>query len=272
MVNEVEVIVLRCPNCGALIKREKNKCEYCGAELILTSGGSFSFRFQSVCPSCGNINEKSSWFCVNCKKILTTDIDMLKELQKKEFLMRLKIKYSIPFWMMEKLEDDEFVYHVFSSRIKGEDEFYVVTDKRIMKRYEEVPLGEALSVSKPKFGSSFEVSTLDKDIVFEFDNALDCELFRANVKAAIENHDLKKKDIRVLLSQLQLGQEEKFKKIAMEKEMRFIDDLLKKLLDRYMSIYGNHRLAERKIKSLMKEGLSREKAIRKLAIKEDLIE
>lgn len=210
-----KVTALRCPNCSALISRDQNKCEYCGAGLIISPDGSFfSFRSQSKCPKCGAINEASSWFCVNCRTILTKDTDMLKELQKKLKFEQERAKGFMPLWMREKLEPDEFIYFVF--KLRGKDNFYAVTDKRIIKnksgKYEESPLSEVVSMSNPQVktgffsvSSFFRVNTFHGTIVFDgfsVEDAQYCGILNAWMKAALENYNLRKKDVRALVISL----------------------------------------------------------------------
>jgi len=211
-----KVTALKCPNCGSLISVGQNKCEYCGAGLIISPDSSFySFRSQSQCPNCGTTNEASSWFCINCRTILTKNTDMLKRLQKKiKFeLERAKTKF-MPLWMQEKLEPDEFIYFVF--KLSGND-FYAVTDKRIIRNvggYIESPLSEAVSLGPPTpkigvFSSSvfFEVHTFHGTLVFEFSSldAQNCGTLYAWINTAIENYNLGKKDVRVVILSLDLG-------------------------------------------------------------------
>ena len=74
-----KIPALRCPNCNALVSRKKHRCEYCGAELVISPEGSFfSLRSLNQCPKCEAINEDSSWLCVNCRTIFTKDVEMLK--------------------------------------------------------------------------------------------------------------------------------------------------------------------------------------------------
>jgi hypothetical protein len=217
------MVVLRCPNCGALLDRGQMKCQYCGAELILLpDGSSFRFRSETVCPKCGTINEKSSWFCVGCNTILTKDVEMLKELQRKIRFERERAVSYMPSWMREKIEPDEYVYFVFKMR---DNDFYAVTDKRIIKskhgKYEEAPLSEVVSIGPPQvktgFGfftpsvtSFFEVNTFHGTVVFDgfgVQDAQFCGTLNAWVKIALENHNTRKKDARALILKLPLSQE-----------------------------------------------------------------
>lgn len=214
------VAVLRCPNCRTLLKREQTKCEYCGAELILLPDGSaFRFRSEMTCPKCGAIIEKSSWFCMNCNTILTKDVEMLKELQRKiKFKQERVISSYMPPWMREKIESDEFIYFV----LKGEgEEFYAITDKRIIKNrsgeYEEAPLSEVVSVSpiqvKTGFFISkyfFEVNTFHRTIIFDLpaieNNAQWSTTLHNWILTAIDNYNSRKKDVRASILRLPLSQ------------------------------------------------------------------
>lgn len=139
------ITALRCPNCGAEL-------------VLLPDGSSFRFRAETVCSKCGAINEKSSWFCVNCNTILTKDIDMLKELQKKIRFERERAISYMPSWMREKIEPDEFIYFVFKM---GGNDFHAVTDKRIIKsrhgKHEESSLKEVVSIGPPQVKTGFGI-------------------------------------------------------------------------------------------------------------------
>lgn len=213
-----KVIALRCPNCGGYISREQNKCNYCGADVIISTDGScFSLRSQSKCPKCGAVNEASSWFCANCGTILTRDVDMLKELQKKIRFEQKRTESCMAPSMKEKLEPDEFIYYVFYWT-KGGDRFYAITDKRIIKsragKYEEAPLSEVVSIGDPQVktgffsvSSFFEVNTFNKTMVFDgfgVGDAAHCGKLCGTMRIALENHNLRKKDIRAVILSLNL--------------------------------------------------------------------
>lgn len=211
------IIVLRCPNCGASIEKGQMKCQYCGAELVLLQdGSSFKFRSETTCPKCGAINEKSSWFCLSCNEILTKDVDMLRELQKKIKFEQERIKSGyMSSQMREKLEPDEFIYSLVN--FKNSDNIYIITDKRIIKnkngKYEEALLSEVVSFgplqTKGLFNSTmfFDVNTFHGTMIFNgFDifNATNCGTFYGWVKRAINNHNARKKDTGALILKLTL--------------------------------------------------------------------
>jgi predicted RNA-binding Zn-ribbon protein involved in translation (DUF1610 family) len=218
------VVALRCPNCGAFLERGQMKCQYCGAELILLpDGSSFRFRSEMVCPNCGAINERSSWFCVSCNTILTKDVEMLKELQRKIRFEQERAKTFMPLWMREKIGPDEYIYFVF--KIK-EDDFYAVTDKRLIKnkhgRYEEASLSEVVGISPiqtraepgvfaPKVTGFFEVNTFHGTIIFDGFSVQDaqyCGIFHSWVNIALNNHNTRKKDVRALILKLPLDRKQ----------------------------------------------------------------
>ncbi|MEM3673295.1 MAG: zinc ribbon domain-containing protein [Candidatus Bathyarchaeia archaeon] len=227
-----QIIVLKCPNCGALLDKEQMKCQYCGADLVLSPDGSyFIFRAEATCPKCGAINEKSSWFCMGCNTILTKDTDMLKELQKKIRLEQESMISCMPSWMGEKLEPDEFIYFVLYEEIGGNN-FYAITDKRIIKsrhgKYEEALLSEVVSIGPvrtkqvvrafvpPVIGffhveiGFFKVNTSRGTTIFEFEGyeVLACGIFHAWTTIALENYTAQKKDVKALILKLPLGVEQ----------------------------------------------------------------
>jgi uncharacterized OB-fold protein len=227
------LIVLKCPNCGSLLEKGQSKCSYCGAELILLPDQSmYKFRNEAMCPKCGAVNEKSSWFCVSCSTVLTQDVEMLRELQKKHAFAQERAKGFMPDWMIQELEPQEYIYFVV--KLRGEDDFYAVTDKRIIKskdgEFQEARLSEAVSVGQAQvrtrqgfFDTSvegvFEVDTFHGSIVFDgfgVHGGKDCGIFRAWVQRALENHNLRKKDARALLLNLSLDGEVGQKKSQIE--------------------------------------------------------
>jgi len=196
-------------------------CEYCGAGLVLLpDGSSYRFRDESVCPNCGATSEKSSWFCVNCYTIFTNDIEMLTELQRKIRFEQDRAKEGLPSWMKKKLEPNEFIYLVVTA---SGDNFYAVTDKRIIKnrnkKYEAYRLSEVVSVGhcevkmpKGLFDFSlptsyFDVITFKGSMVFdEFgmgDERTCIDLWK-NVHTALANHNYRKKDFRSIILSLPL--------------------------------------------------------------------
>jgi len=128
-------------------------------------------------------------------------------------------------WMREKIEPDEFVYFVFKM---GGDDFYAVTDKRIIKsrhgKYEESSLKEVVSVGPPRvkteFGifapsvtSFFEVNTFHGTIIFDGFSVQDaqfCGTLNAWIKIAVENYNTRKKDGRALILKLPLDRKQMF--------------------------------------------------------------
>ena len=213
-------VALKCPNCGAALNRDQLTCQYCGAESILLSDGStLKFKGEIACPKCGSINEKSSWFCTNCHIILTKDIEMVKEKQRKSRFEEDKIKQSLPPQTRDRIDPDEFIYFNFELRNGA----YTITDKRLIKNrngvYQEAKLSEITSVGQPQvkkglgvFVSNitlyFVVNTSEGTIVLGDFNRLDaksCGTFYAWVIRAIQNHNLQKKDPRAVLLNLKLS-------------------------------------------------------------------
>lgn len=209
---------LRCPNCNALVSRKKHRCEYCGAELVLSPDGSFfSLRFQNQCPKCGAISEASSWLCVNCRTVLTKDVEMLKKLQKKIKFEQGRTRSFLPSWMREKLEPNEFIHFCFYWTKDG-NQFYVVTDERIIKskagKYEESPWNEVISVGDPQvrlgaFAPStfFEVNTSKGTVLFDgfgVKDAANCGKLYGTMRTTLDNYNQGKKDIRAIILALNL--------------------------------------------------------------------
>ena len=214
-----KVVALKCPNCGAVLNRDQLTCQYCGAESILLSDGlTLKFKGEITCPKCGSINEKSSWFCTSCHTILTKDIEMVKEMQRKSRFEEDRIKQSLPPETRDRIDPDEFIYFNFELRNGA----YTITDKRLIKNrngvYQEAKLSEITSVGQPQvkrglgvFVSNitlyFVVNTSDGTIVLGDFNRLDaksCGTFYAWVLRAVQNHNLQKKDARAVLLNLKL--------------------------------------------------------------------
>jgi predicted RNA-binding Zn-ribbon protein involved in translation (DUF1610 family) len=148
-----QIAALKCPNCGGLAARNTMKCEYCGAELlVLSDGSSFGFKNQSECPQCGARIEASSWFCPSCSKVLTSNVEMLRRLQKKfkfgQENMRQEYSKKIPAHLIKPLENDECFYFTLS-REQGQN-FFGLTNNRLIKfkdgEYSEIPLSEIVEV------------------------------------------------------------------------------------------------------------------------------
>jgi len=220
------IVALQCPNCGGFLDKGQMKCEYCGTESILTAdGSSLRFRAENACPKCGAINERSSWFCPSCSIILTKDVEVLRDLQKRvRFLLKEALE-MVPSWMRQKLEADEFIYFMFT--IKGKDDFYLITSKRFVKNKKgtvvEVPLSEIVLVSDTytiggprKFLASptertyeFSIKTYNGEIKFSeclemVNQPLVVTLWNA-IRTSVNNYSYRKKDVRELILGLQLG-------------------------------------------------------------------
>lgn len=223
-----QIIPLKCPNCGGSVARNEMKCQYCGAELIIVPDGSaFSFKNRLSCPQCGAGIEASSWFCPNCSKILTPNVEMLRRLQKKIKFSSEEIKKElesqVPSDQMKPLEPDEYFY-MSLSREQG-DNFFAVTNKRIIKfkdgEYTEIPLSEVVGVYPihaktgtfipfvpipPKVTLEFEVSTYNG--IEKIDGLRGtpqyCGMFWGAVALAVTNHEQGKTDVRHVIMNLPL--------------------------------------------------------------------
>ena len=214
-----KAVALKCPNCRAALNKDQLTCQYCGAESrLLPDGSTLKFKGEITCPKCRSINEKSSWFCPSCHTILTKEIEMLKETQRKNRLEEDKIKQTLPPQTRDRLDPDEFIYFIFEL----DNGAYTITDKRLIKNrngvYQEAKLSEITSVGQPQvkkglgvFVSNitlyFVVNTLEGTIVlgdFNRSDAKSCGTFYAWVLRAIQNHNLQKKDARAVLLNLKL--------------------------------------------------------------------
>jgi RNA polymerase subunit RPABC4/transcription elongation factor Spt4 len=214
-----KIVSLKCPNCGALIEKDRMKCQYCGAELILLPNGSgLEFKVETACPKCGRTNEKSSWFCVNCNTILTEDIEMLRERQRKMRFLQNKIKNDLPDLITKTLDSDEIFYCEVNS---GNGlQYFVVTNKRLtsyMKKFfsgadcTEVLLKDIVSIS-PLFLNSpcfFNVTTFNGDLKFEtypfIINPTGFQVFYKRVREALADYEMRKKNIVAVILGLNLG-------------------------------------------------------------------
>ena len=228
------IVGLSCPNCGGPTNREASKCGYCGAGLILLpDGSSFRNKSEMICPKCGTTNERSSWICVDCGTILTKDIEMLKEIQKKVRFEQERVKNSLPSWMKDKLETEEFVHCVY--KIYKERSFSVVTDKRIIINWapffrsswiQEAKFSDVVSIGPVKYDAyhgvmwRFEVNTFHGTVLIDgFPDAGNCSIFHSWAVKALENHTQRKKDVRVLIIKLPLGEDADQKEIKKETEI-----------------------------------------------------
>jgi hypothetical protein len=275
-----KIMVLNCPNCGALVSRETMKCEYCGADLIITADGGLASRGMMSCPKCGFSIPKGSWLCINCGEVVTKDVEALKELQRKvRFEQHIKRK-GLPSTIREILKPDEYIY----SSILQEgfwsakpDRIYVVTDRRLIKlekeKYTEIPWSKIMSVGeiehKTEFFSSpryeFIVHTLGGDVKFNYyiysrqDTlaSIDWTRFHSDVINVLENHNLRRKDLKAQICFLPFGQEFEF-----EKEGRYPEELLAKYSKRYP--HNPKGVLELHIDRKMKEGKTREQALEEL--------
>lgn len=124
------IVPLKCPNCGGFLEKDNMKCQYCGAEsILLPNGSALGFKAETACPKCGRTNERSSWFCVNRNTILTEDIEMLRERQRKMRFLQNKIKNELPDLIAKTLDSDEIFYCEVDS---GNGlQYFVVTNKRL---------------------------------------------------------------------------------------------------------------------------------------------
>jgi RNA polymerase subunit RPABC4/transcription elongation factor Spt4 len=225
------LVALKCPNCGSFLERGQMKCQYCGAELVLLpDGSSLRFRGERTCPNCGATNEFSSWFCTNCGAVLTEDTDMLREFQSKIKFEQERTKSFLPSWMNEKIEPNEYIY--FSLYwTKGGNNFYIITDKRIIKSkdgsYVDIPLSEVVGIGDPKVkvgfflpSTSFEVNTFQGTIVFDFgDDAANCGKLCGIMRKAVANYNCRKKDVKALILSLDLGVDYSKMKVHFESQI-----------------------------------------------------
>jgi predicted RNA-binding Zn-ribbon protein involved in translation (DUF1610 family) len=225
-----QIIALKCPNCGGAVAKNEMKCQYCGADLlILPDGSAFSFKNRLSCPQCGAGIEASSWFCPNCNKILTQNLEMLRRLQKKlrfsvEEQKRELLK-KVPSDCMKPLELDEYFYCSLS-REQGEN-FFGITNKRLIKfkdgNYSEILLSEIVGVypASAKANTSvvnlffpipikitleFEVSTFSgmQKIDGIQGNPVYCGIFWGFVALAVTNYEQGTTDIRHVIMNLPL--------------------------------------------------------------------
>jgi len=194
------------------------KCEYCGADIIITGDGSLATRGTIICPSCGYANARGSWVCLDCGKVLTTDLERLREIRKKLRFGLERSKSFMPTMVRSRIKPNEFVY--FTVKGSGEN-CYVCTDERLIKyesrQYWESPWTEVVSIGniQSKIGIfqgslEFEVNTFKETIRFSF-GSLDAQLcgtFYAWINKALENHNMRKKDFRAIICSLSLGSEE----------------------------------------------------------------
>jgi len=281
-----KIMVLNCPNCGALVSRETMKCAYCGAELVMTSDGSLAAGAMFGCSKCGFSIPKGSWLCMSCGEVVTKDVEALKELQRKVRFEQYVKRKALPSTVRKILRPDEYVY---SSLIQEEfwstspNRIYVVTDKRLIKlekeEYTEIPLSNTMSVGeieyKTEFFSShyeFIVHTSRGDVNFRYyiysqrDTlaSIDLGRFHSDVIHVLENYNLRKKDLKTQVCFLTLGQEFEFEN---EEEKPYPEELLAIYSERYP--HNPEGVLKFHISRRIKEGKTRKQAIEEL-VKEAL--
>jgi len=204
------------------------KCQYCGSEsILLPDGSSVKFRSEVMCPKCGAVNDKSSWFCTSCSTVLTSDSNVLKELKKKIAFIQEDTRNSVPPWLKQKLLPDELIYFFYSLK-KGD--FYLVTNRRMLKctksTFREARLCDVVSVgdvhidpglsilSGYMYLARFNVQTFQGDVIFETSISVvapsqvgDFKTLHSWATQALQNYNQRKKDIRELILRLKLEQE-----------------------------------------------------------------
>lgn len=223
---------LNCPNCGAPLRKETMKCEYCGSELVLLQdGSSFRLKNESTCPKCGATNEKSSWFCLNCNTILTKNTEMLRILQKKLRFVQDQMKQDflkkVPSSLIRTVDTGEYFYSTLS-REQGAN-LYGITNKRLIKykdgNYKEISLSEIVDIypprakvetsvltyvapllSKPQVKLEFEVSTYQGIVKFDgiAGNPMYCGLFMGFIRQALLDYQNGKRAVGHVLLDLPL--------------------------------------------------------------------
>ena len=182
----------------------KMKCEYCGADLFLAPDGrSYRFRSEVMCPKCGALTEASAWFCPKCETVLTKDIGRVKEHQNRIKVDQENARKALPSWIREKLENDEYVYSVFTFKNMGD--FYAATNKRVIKsldkKYYQATYGEITLIGRVEqrlrgglgqYEHAFDVDTINGGkIVFDgFPNSAlnDCYKLNQDMNTAMHYH------------------------------------------------------------------------------------
>ena len=274
-------MALNCPHCGALVSRETMKCEYCGADLIITADGSLASRGMTGCPKCGLSIPKGSWLCTSCGEVVTKDVEALKELQRKvRFEQHIK-RRGLPSTIRETLNPDEYVYssilqEAFWSATPSR--IYVATDRRLIKldegEYKEIPWSNVVSVGEIEYKTGFFsyryefiVHTLKGDVKFSYyiysqrDTiaSIDWGRFHNDVNNVLENHNLRKKDLKAQVCFLPLGQEFEFEE---EEKEGYPEELLAKYSEKYP--HSPKGVLEFHINRKMKEGKTRKQAVEEL--------
>lgn len=223
---------LKCPNCGALIPRERRNCEYCGANFVLSpDNSSFLAQKQSGCPQCSNPVVNGSWFCSNCGLVLTPNIEHLQQIQKKlvfsqenlRKIVLLNDKREAPVLLGDKLEQNEFVHYVSENRGILSHKFYFVTEKKLVyfethkKTYLPIPMKEIITIGKPYFTGAkapfthwFNVQTFTGNIALDFGSSRgsqsDAWAFHRALNSALSNYNIQKRDFRAVIISLKISQ------------------------------------------------------------------
>ena len=212
----MEARVLKCPNCGALMSTHTTRCEYCGA-YIYFQNDTFALHNLIKCHTCGASVGEGSLLCVGCGTILATsptDIESLKEIQKRITFIQKNLKEKLPSLMREKLNEDEYIYFIELAKYVDT----IVTDRRIMRftreskgnpvdKLEDIPYSEVVSVGNvetvplPPFS---EMGWKFVDLV-TFSGSLKFVIvsngaeFQRAVQVALDNHVHKRKDINAII-------------------------------------------------------------------------
>jgi len=212
----MEARVLKCPNCGAPTSPYTTRCEYCGA-YIYFKNDTFTLRNLVKCHTCGASVGEGSLICVGCGTILATsptDIESLKEIQKRIAFIQKNLKEKLPGPLRQRLNEDEYIYFIELTKYVDT----IVTDRRVLRlkreskgnpvdKLEDIPYSEIVSVGNvepvplPPF---LEMGWKFVDLVtfggpLKFVIVRNGEEFQRAVQVALDNHVHKRKDINAII-------------------------------------------------------------------------
>jgi hypothetical protein len=215
------LFVLRCPNCGSNIHRQSMKCEYCGAEVVLTQDGhSMMPRNLNACPTCKTQIAEGVWFCPNCGQVTTQDvktIEHLRQIQKKFVFQQDDVKVKMG-QLKDKLEPNEFVYYLLWHNGFLSNKYFAVTDKKLIKfdynQYWQVSLSEIVSVSDPIYysgdgmfnapSSTLKVQTFTETVTLDFGETMDYNFYNA-LREAMNDYTCQRRNIRAVACNLKFS-------------------------------------------------------------------